>query len=44
MGDCCNMYGRRPNSEPEPSERTTATGFSKNFAKNLSCLRAASER
>jgi hypothetical protein len=23
MSDCCNMYGRRPDSEPEPSGRTT---------------------
>jgi hypothetical protein len=23
MGDCCDMYGRRPDGEPEPSGRTT---------------------
>jgi len=23
MGDCSNMYGRRPNDEPEPSGQTT---------------------
>jgi hypothetical protein len=23
MGDCCNMYGRRPNGGPRPSGRTT---------------------
>jgi hypothetical protein len=23
MGDCSNMYGRRPDDEPELSERTT---------------------
>jgi len=23
MGDCCNMYGRRPNGEVGPSGRTT---------------------
>jgi hypothetical protein len=23
MGDCCNMYGRRPDGEPGSSERVT---------------------
>jgi hypothetical protein len=23
MGDCCNMYGRRPDGEPGLSEQTT---------------------
>jgi hypothetical protein len=23
MGDCCKMYGRRPDGEPGPSGRTT---------------------
>jgi hypothetical protein len=23
MGDCCNMYRRRPDGEPKPSGRTT---------------------
>jgi hypothetical protein len=43
MGDCSNMYGGRPDGEPEPSVRTTVRPEFLRFSlKNLSCLRAAS--
>jgi hypothetical protein len=45
MGDYSNMYGRHQDGEPGPSGRTTVRqDFSTISLKNLSCLRAASER
>jgi hypothetical protein len=38
MGDCSNMYGCRPDGEPELSR------ISEIFAKNISCLKVASGR